>query len=334
MDLLAPPPAALALHVRSVLVPTDRSACAEHAYAPAADLAARTGAHVYVVHIAEYGQPLPVDAAPVMWDDVAQDLRLPRGLVPPSGPVDVETVEAAFASTAGAILDCARTHRADLIVMGTNGRRGLARVFMGSVAEEVVRLAECPVLTVPCTDAPHDGPVVAPVDFSDASRHALRHARALARERGVALHAVHVIEWPTSPPPYLADFGLPSLPDLRARAQTNLDAFVAAMPGEVIVTSVRVRVGGLAAYTLTEYADEVGAGLVVISTHGRTGMDRLLMGSVAERVVRTAPCPVLTVRPDGRGLFAHAAESAEAESAEAESAEADGDGADVPLGAA
>ena len=311
---LAPPPT-LTLRVRKILVPTDRSACAERAYAPAADLAARTGAAVWVVHIAEAGQPLPVDVSPITWDDIAQDLRLPPQLAPPGGPVDVETVEATGASTAGAILDCARTNRADLIVMGTHGRRGVARMVLGSVAEEVVRRADCPVLTVSCSGAASDGPVLAPVDFSDGSRHALRHAKALAAERGVSLHVVHVVEWPTSPPPYLADFGLPALPDLLARAQTDLDAFVAATPGEDVVTSVRVRIGGLAAYTLTEYAHEVGAGMVVISTHGRAGLDRLLMGSVAERVVRTAPCPVLTVRPDGPGLFAHvAAKSAAATS--------------------
>ena len=329
---LDPLPPALTLRVRKILVPTDHSACAERAYAPAADLAAHTGAVVQVVRVAEYGPPLPASAAPITWDDVALDLRLPTEETPPSGPVDVETVEASHASTAGAILDAARTHRADLIVMGTHGRRGLARMVMGSVAEEVVRTADCPVLTVSCHNAPEGGPVLVPVDFSDGSRQALRHGRALAAERGVPLHVVHVADWPVSPPPYLADFGLPSLPDVLARAQTDLDAFVAetavaeplvAEPlvddafaddvfdagtsGRDVATSVQVRVGGLAAFALTEYASEIGASLVVISTHGRTGLDRLLMGSVAERVVRTAPCPVLTVRPEGRGLFAHVA---------------------------
>ena len=312
-------PAAPTLRVRTILVPTDRSACAERAYAPAAELAAWTGARVRVVHVSEYGHPIPAAPAPVTWDDVTRGLHLPLAHTPPGGPILVEEVAAAYASTAGALLACARTHGADLIVIGTNGRRGLARMVLGSVAEEVVRRAECPVLTVPCTDAPADGPVLAAVDFSEGSREALRHAKALAAERGVALHVVHVVDWPTSPPPYLVDVGLPALPDLLARAEADLDAFVAEEPGLDVVTSVRLRVGSLAAYILVEVAEEIGAGLIVISTHGRTGMNRLLMGSVAERIVRTAPCPVLTVRPEGPGLLARAA---------GEGVEAVGDGAD------
>ena len=309
------------LQIRTILVPTDRSACAERAYAPAVELAARYGAKLRVVHVSEPGFNL-VDIAPVTWDDIAQDLRLPNGHPPPSGPIHIEEIEAS-GLPAQTLLDYAREHDVDLVVMGTAGRRGFARLFLGSVAEELVRQADRPVLTVPCHDVPDGGPVVAPVDFSDGSREALRLAGALARERGAAVHALHVVEWPTELPPYLLGVGLPALPDVLDRAQVELAAFVAATVGPDVVTAVRVRLGGLAAYAVAEYAREVAAGLVVISTHGRTGLDRLLMGSVAERVVRMAPCPVLTVRPGTRGLLPAPSEAATAVGAPDETAAAE-----------
>ena len=303
-------PAAPTLRVRTILVPTDRSACAERAYAPAAELAAWTGARVRVVHVSEYGHPIPAAPAPVTWDDVTRGLHLPLAHTPPGGPILVEEVAAAYASTAGALLACARTHGADLIVIGTNGRRGLARMVLGSVAEEVVRRAECPVLTVPCTDTPADGPVLAAVDFSAGSREALRHAKALAADRGVALHVLHVVEWPSSPPPYLANLRFPHIREILRSARVELDAFVAATPGPDVATTVYVQAGGFVGRSIVEVARSIGASLVATATQGRTGLDRLLLGSVTESVLRAAPCPVLTVRAGARGLLAGVSDEA------------------------
>ena len=310
------------LQIRTILVPTDRSACAERAYAPAAALAARYGARLRVVHVSGVALPLADDVL-VTPDDVAGDLRLPLGHELPGRASDVEEIAASHASPALDILAHAREHDVDLIVMGTHGRLGFGHLVLGSVTEKVVRLADRPVLTVPCHDVPEGGPVLAPVDFSDGSREALRLAGALARERGAVLHALHVVEWPTELPPYLLGVGLPALPDVLDRAQAELAAFVAATVGPDTVTAVRVRLGGLAAYAVAEYAREVAAGLVVISTHGRTGLDRLLMGSVAERVVRMASCPVLTVRPGTRGLLPAPSEAATAVGAPDETAAAE-----------
>ncbi len=292
------------LTLRSILIPTDRSFCAERAYGPAAQLADRYGATLRTVHVAEVGY--------VPTDDAAADVRLPSEHALPGDLAFSEEIAASHASPALDILAYARKHDVDLIVMGTHGRLGFGHFFLGSVTERVVRLADRPVLTVPCDDVPEGAPVLAPVDFSDGSRDALRDARDLADGQGVALHVLHVLDWPTPPPPYLVDFGLPSLPELLERAQAELGAFVGDTVGLSAVTAVRVRAGGLAAYTTAEYAREVTAGLIVISTHGRTGLARVLMGSVAEHVVRMAPCPVLTVRPGPRG---HLSASSEARAA-------------------
>ena len=288
------------LQIRTILVPTDHSPCAERALAPAADLAARYGAALRRVHVAEAGHASEPAAAP---EALGEALGV---------SVPVETLAASPVPPARRILDLAREADADLIVMGTHGRLGFGHHFLGNVTEKVVRLADRPVLTVPCHDVPRSGPVVAPVDFSEASREALRLASALAADRGSALHALHVVEWPTSLPPYLVGVALPALPEILERAQAELARFVADLGaaeagGEGVVTAVRVRLGGLAASAVADYAREVAAGLVVLSTHGRTGIGRLLLGSVTERVVRLAPCPVLTVRPGMRGSLQSAA---------------------------
>ena len=289
------------LQIRTILVPTDRSACAERAYAPAVELAARYGAELRVVHVSEPGFNL-VDIAPVTWDDIAQDLRLPNGHPPPSGPIHIEEIEAS-GLPAQTLLDYAREHDVDLVVMGTAGRRGFARLFLGSVAEELVRQADRPVLTVPCTDAPQGGPVVLPMDLADGSREALLHGKALAAERGVALHAVHVVQWPSAPS-YLDILKLPPVATVTASAQQSLDALIADTVGPGVVSVARVRVSGSVAHSVADYVRDIGAGLLVLSTHQRTGVDRVVMGSVSEEIVRMVPCPVLTVRPGTRGLLA------------------------------
>ena len=295
------------LQIRTILVPTDRSACAERAYAPAADLAAHTGARVHVVHVSEFGHNPDDDAMAVSWDDVAADLRLPAGQVPPSGPVQIEEVQTILPA-ARALLGYAHDHDADLIVMGTSGRRGLARMVLGSVAEEVVRTASRPVLCVPCHDAPRGGPVVVPVDFFEGSHEALSHAKALAAARGAALHVFHVVEWPASPPPYLASLRFPHIDEILRSAQEELDRFVAGTPGPDVPTTAYVQAGGFVGRSVVQYAGAVGASLLVITTHSRMGVDRLTMGSVTEGVLRTAPCPVLTLHPGDRGLLAEVVE--------------------------
>ena len=298
------------LQIRTILVATDRSACAERAYAPAAEFAAHAGARVHIVHVSEFGHNPDGDATAVSWDDVAQDLRLPAGQTPPSGPVQIEEVQSIL-PPARALLGYAHDHDADLIVMGTSGRRGLARMFLGSVAEEIVRTAERPVLCVPCHDAPQDGPVLVPVDFSAGSHEALRHGKALAAERGAPLHVFHVVEWPSSPPPYLAKLRFPHIREILQSAQEELDRFVAGTPGPAAPTTAFVQAGGFVGGSVVEYARTVGASLLVLATHGRTGFDRLTMGSVAESVLRSASCPVLALHPGDRGLLASAGDEAE-----------------------
>jgi len=140
--------------------------------------------------------------------------------------------------------------------------------------------------------------ILCPIDFSEPSRHAFDHAVAIARAFGATVTALHAV--PPVPPPIAAieslypAIALAAVDDL-AEFRRDVDAFVAPENGGVPVESVAV--GGYAAQEIVEMAQQLPADLLVMGTHGRSGFDRLVMGSVTEKVLRWAPCPVLTVPP-------------------------------------
>jgi nucleotide-binding universal stress UspA family protein len=141
--------------------------------------------------------------------------------------------------------------------------------------------------------------ILCPIDFSETSRHALDHAATLARWYGAQLMLLYVHPTlavaPTAP-------GLPLVPGPvltgtdRDAADASLESFARDEIGSTIPLTRHV-IEGHAAGEITAFARDSGTQLIVLGTHGRSGIERLLMGSVAERVLRTAGCPVLTVPP-------------------------------------
>ena len=141
--------------------------------------------------------------------------------------------------------------------------------------------------------------IVVPTDFSPPSEAALEYARILAAKFGSSLRILHVIDDPTASSDFVADGFAPSTEDIRTslleQARKRLDDEM----NRVDRTRYHAQadaVLGMPAASIVDYAAATAAGLIVMGTHGRTGLAHLLMGSVAEQVVRTAPCPVLTVR--------------------------------------
>jgi len=205
------------------------------------------------------------------------------------------------------ILRFAKEQRTDLIVMGTHGRSGVAHAVMGSVAETVVRTAPCPVLTVRKPPREYLAPnILVPTDFGVASDTALSYGRTLAHTFGGRLHLLHLME---------NYFMRPIVADPRA-----LEAAARRQLGERLTTSDRdngataiLEVSDHPAASIVEYANASQIDFIVMGTHGRQAMERLLTGSVAERVVRTASCPVLTVRHPEREFIVDDDTSAEME---------------------
>jgi universal stress protein A len=138
--------------------------------------------------------------------------------------------------------------------------------------------------------------VLVAFDFSETSKHALSYGRNLARAFGGRLHVFHVADViSTSAAQFYPDG--PGDPEAKAR-QLALAQIRDLLAAEGIdVAAPEVRVSPDPADAIVNYAKEVHADIIVVGTHGRSGVSRLLMGSVAEHVVRAAPCPVLVVRP-------------------------------------
>ena len=139
--------------------------------------------------------------------------------------------------------------------------------------------------------------ILAPTDFSDHSKGALSDALELAQTFGATLSLLHVIE----PSPYLGEFTPPTmgpgqLGDLERQATAELARVLPDAQGATIEVTRAVTIGS-PPRKIVETAEAAHVDLIVMATHGRTGLSHLVMGSVAERVVRTAPCPVLTIRP-------------------------------------
>lgn len=291
--------------IKKILFPTDFSLCAERAFGHAAFLADHYNAELHLLHVIEtHGADTPpwIEDTVISEEDIAEQLHVATGASgqqPASSGVRIVQVQRHGASASAAILGYAEEQGMDLIVMGTQGRRGVDRLLAGSVAEEVVRLASCPVFTVRTGKDPVPRravrSILVPMDLSEPSRAALRYARDLADTYEARLEVVHVIEEDVLPVVYGLDAVAPPTEQVHRQAATTLREVIAEEIGAAQEVATTVTVGHPAAEVLA-YAQAHDIDLIVIATHGRTGLKHFLMGSVAEKIVRMAPCPVFTVK--------------------------------------
>jgi nucleotide-binding universal stress UspA family protein len=263
-----------------------------------------------VVHVAEVFAPSRTQGAPPLDPRIDRELEADRSaylnsladwlrqganvtvkatlLEGPVGPTFAEYV---------------RERSADLVVMTTHGRGGLSRAWLGSVATEVVRLSGAPVLLIRPSEsgsrsqaAPAFARVLVPLDTSSEQQEALEHALALAGPDGPQFMLLHV----TRPFAYLADREAAAFPDeeqVRVTAEQYLND-----------VADRVRARGFSVQTLVlrhqhparailEHAEREQVDLIAMETHAYRLVERLLLGSVADKVVRGAHVPVLVHRP-------------------------------------
>jgi len=195
------------------------------------------------------------------------------------------------------IVDYADTYDIDLVVMPTHGRRGLERFLLGSTTERVVRRAEVPVLTIrPDDDVRVRYPyhtVLIPTDGSDPAAAALDVGIDVATVAAAAVHLLSVVD--------VTSLGVDVRADIQAAALEEgahdiVGAAAERASAAGIDPTTAVEFGGSVPSVVRSYVTDNDVDLVVVGTHGRTGFDRYVLGSVAEALVRTAPVPVLTVR--------------------------------------
>jgi nucleotide-binding universal stress UspA family protein len=194
---------------------------------------------------------------------------------------------------------------ADLIVIATHGHSGLKRVWLGSTAERVVRHAPCPVLTVPTRELrKRIGPpspfrlkrILVPIDFSNFSKDALPYAVLLAAQFGAELTLLHIVQRFPIDNLLGAELINQTLVPTIKQAEADLERMAAELSKSTGVKSSAVVRDGTPHEAICQTAKSLGADLVVLTTHGYTGLKHVWLGSTAERVVRHAPCPVLAVR--------------------------------------
>jgi nucleotide-binding universal stress UspA family protein len=293
---------------RRIVHPTDFSAASADALPYAVDLARRHAAELILLHV----NVVPENIEGTAPQDLLRRLRRTRQtrlqdllaeVIEPCPTASSQFIDGV--SAASTILDFALHHAVSLIVMGTAGLRMKQRAAarghdMGSTAEKVVRLASCGVMTVRPGIGRVPGAikrVVVPIDFSPHARLALRVACELAGAYGATVIALHVIE-PLVRPVFYArgPIGL----ELEGRKLEDRALYeMKQLVDEVARGRVRVRTcvrRGRADAEIVDFATAEDAQLIVQGSRGLSGLNYVLLGSVAERVVRSAPCPVLTVK--------------------------------------
>jgi nucleotide-binding universal stress UspA family protein len=300
------------MHVARILCPLDFSDGSRLALEQATPLARRYGARLTLLHVRPTVTPhpdMPVDGPVAPW--LVAELDALRQRVAVAGQeATAAGVAVDLLATAGEpvhdILECAGTLPADLIVLGTHGKGGFQHLVLGSVTEKVLRKAQCPVLTVPPrVDAATTQlkRILCAVDFSDCSQKAVSFAATLAKESGAALTLIHVLDWPwhesatpemVGVPEALAQAFAEYRRYLESSATERLGALAASVvPAVATATIVRF---GTPYIELLDAAHHCHADLIVLGVRGRGALDLGFFGSTANHVVRSARCPVLTIR--------------------------------------
>lgn len=299
------------LKIKNILFPTDFSDCANQALKYAIGLARYKKATLHFLHAMVLYNPAEYfDNVVAIYDQLKQaSTQEMANLVSTNQISDltVEQVQVPALSASSMIIDYAQQYDIDLIVMGTHGRSGLKHLLMGSIAEQVVRLSSCPVLTARQTDTVNSAAferILIPIDFSEHSRQALAYGVELAWHYGAEIQLVHVVETPIYPAFYGHDqlVAPATLPHVRAGAEEELTKWLNEAAKADTKGSVHV-IEGKAADAITKFAQENSTNLIVLSTHGLTGLAHVMIGSVTERVMQAAPCPIWTVKSFGKSLI-------------------------------
>jgi nucleotide-binding universal stress UspA family protein len=290
--------------IKNILCPVDRSPSSLQAFGYAIALARWQDARLNLLEVIEAAVPprgrrVPEDAGVPNDTRAALERDLGRVLTARRASDVRVRIHMRKGHVVQEILAQATASRADLVVMGSHGRGGVQRLVLGSVAEKVLRLATCPVLTVRSgvrvarrSRTPF-GTILCATDFSAAANRAVAYATRLAKEAEAKLVLMHAVEWPfedavTSEP----------VAELRKNIESNARAgLVRLLPrsssngtGAQAVVTI-----GKASAAILKLARARSADLIVMGVSGRGATDVALLGSTAHQVIRGGTWPVVTV---------------------------------------
>ncbi len=289
----------------TILVPLDGSKFSERALPMAASLAEANRSHIILLRAASVSALPGTDSGPAQLQAIAEDqaylAALAAGLSERGLSVEIAVP---YGDAAEAILLEISLRNADLVIMCTHGRSGLGRWIYGSVAEKVLAQSPVPVLLVrPSGEIAMLGPepaqasVLVPLDGSPFAEAALPHAATLAKAFGSTILLLHATEPPVGAY-YYPEIGLVQgvLAEDKGEAESYLSAVAERLRSDGLSVETILREGWPADVIVYQGAT-LEPRLIVMATHGRTGVVRLIFGSVALEVVRRTSLPVLLIRP-------------------------------------
>jgi nucleotide-binding universal stress UspA family protein len=306
---------------RAILLPLDGSPLSEEALPIASELAQASGAtlHLVLVAVQTTAAPIFVEGLPVIDEElhslgrmhdraylerIRDRLTVERDLAVTIAVLD--PLESDDQTIPGMLTRYAGASGIDLIVMTTHGRGGLARLWLGSVADALVRLSPAPILLLRSSEpAPAHVPlrrILIPLDGSARSEQMVAPALSFGQTLGAEYTLLHVVVpavlGPAAPFTTPTDFDPERTRREEADAQRYLEGVAGRMQAAGAMVRTRVVVSGQVASTILEEGHRQACDLIAMSTAGRSGVRRLFIGSVADKVLRRAEVPLLLHRDD------------------------------------
>ena len=295
--------------IKNILCAIDRSPSSLQAFGYAIALARWQSARLNLLEVIEEAPPPGVTRAPKS-DSVPNETRtaLERDLrrvltARRASDVKVE-IFMRKGKVVQEILAQAKASRSDLVVIGSHGRGGVQRLVLGSVAEKVLRLATCPVLTVRSgvrlarrSRSPFET-ILCPTDFSVAANKAVAYAKRLAQEADAKLIVMSAVEWPFGEAVMSG-----AVAELRKSIESNASEALTRLLPRPAANGPRAQAIvaiGKASAAIIKVARARSVDLIVMGVSGRGALDVALLGSTTHHVIREGAWPVLTVRT-GKG---------------------------------
>ncbi len=293
------------MKIKRILLPTDFSKTANLALEQAIILAVKYNAELVVLHARLIHEDDPSQLPEKLaYLEIAEDriegelYKYIKSCTDRVSEIEIQHEVIRGYSAHSAILSYLNEHQFDLIVMGSHGRSNLEHLLLGSVAEKIVRYAPCPVLTISreAHIKKEFQKIVVPFDFSAHALTALHTAIKLV-DGHAEIEMLYVFEKDIHPALYTWSVAsaLDMLPHVRQKALSKMDEMIRDLP-KGNYSFKKIIVEGVAHKKISEHVNQSDADLVIMATHGLVGLDRFLLGSTTEHVIRAVHRPILTVK--------------------------------------
>jgi nucleotide-binding universal stress UspA family protein len=295
------------IKIKNIVVPTDFSDCAQRAYELALNICKQFNSKMTALHARTLFTDDLNEIEPNFekLDNIQKKIdgallkNLQEKTAKANRHIVINNEITRGISPAAAILEYIELINTDLVVMGTHGHNALTHLLLGSVAEQIIRYSPCPVLTIRPDFKYNVKPekILVPFDFTNLAQKALHYAINFARKFNSSIDLLYVYDQDVHPALYA--WGMKSIkeiiPDIKTRAEDSIKMAIKKERASKMNINYNVE-DGKPHRVITQFAKDNGHDLIIIATHSHTGLDRFLLGSVTEKVVRLAGTAVLTLK--------------------------------------